>query len=177
MSLYFCVGQVHSVLICFNVKCQLCFWERSGMSSSAKRGCDSETPQGKVHSSLLPQTGLQVILTCLASVPITCTQQNYAQFAPTVRSLRGQLTAEHFSLTKDQLMNLFSCALSFMCWCLHAECEAENFALPLCPFLALSLIWKSKWKGIWRSDTSVLFFPVFCMHCYQVCLDRNWRLM
>lgn len=73
MPLYFCVGQVCSVHICFNVKCQLGFSGRSAKRWVLRQQCDTETPQGKVRSSPLPQTGLQVILVilnCLASVPI-----------------------------------------------------------------------------------------------------------
>lgn len=60
---YFCMSLVLSVHICFNVKCQLCFRERSGMRRVHLQQNDNvRLKRLRAKFTPLPQIGLEVVL-------------------------------------------------------------------------------------------------------------------
>ncbi len=111
MPLYFCVGQVLSVHICFDVTCQLCFGERSGMRWVLLQRNDNVILKHlREKFALLPQIGLQVVLRCLFLIIHQRHSAKLSSIYINRQVIKGSIKRRTFDL--NQLIHSFNCVLS-----------------------------------------------------------------
>lgn len=170
--LYFCAGQVLSEHICLNIKCQSCFWGKiwDEMSfSSPQRQCDTETPQGKVHSFASNRPSGCPRLPCLIMHQLHSAK--WSSIYTNCQVIKGAINCRTLHFNQRQI-NPFAQLHSLQTMCsFRLKLFSANLPFPL----SFSYL-KEQMK---RHTAKWYYLVVFSglLHCYQVYLDRNRRLM
>lgn len=116
---------------------------------------NSETPQGKVHSSASNRPS-----GCTRLPRLIMHQLHSAKWSSIYTNcqvIKGQLTAEHFTLTKDQLIHLLNCTLLRQCAVFRLKLFYPSF-----PFPSSSGYLKEQMKRNTAEWYYLVVFPVFC---------------